>query len=139
MVGWIRGYRVRDEVCFGDGEALLYHSLNFCRNGIRWEKHESDNNLGFMPWWHCQPPADATDVIQGWVIPIVIDWRWQSSGFDFGTFHDADQPEYQVKFWTIPYWSIVIPLTLISLWLLLPKPRGPTPKMISESIAYEKA
>lgn len=28
--------------------------------------------------------------------------------------------------WSIPYWSFVIPLTLLSAWLLLSKPRAKT-------------
>jgi hypothetical protein len=30
---------------------------------------------------------------------------------------------YDVKYWSIPYWSIVTPLTLLSGWLLLSKQR----------------
>ena len=39
--------------------------------------------------------------------------------------------------WVASYWSIVIPLTLISLWLLLSKPRKSTPKKTAEPIATE--
>jgi hypothetical protein len=33
-------------------------------------------------------------------------------------------------FWRVPYWSIVIPLTLLSAWLLLSNPRTVNPKSI---------
>ena len=39
--------------------------------------------------------------------------------------------------WTPPYWSIVIPLTLISSWLLLSKRRQTTSKKFAEPIQGE--
>lgn len=33
-----------------------------------------------------------------------------------------------LKRWTVPYWSIVTPLTLLSTWLLLSKPRQDNPR-----------
>jgi hypothetical protein len=45
---------------------------------------------------------------------------------------------YTTRIWIVPYWSIVSPLTLISIWLLLSKPRKSTPKkmvqLISETV-----
>ncbi len=35
--------------------------------------------------------------------------------------------------WQIPYWSIVIPLTLISSWLLLSKPRAKSERSTADS------
>ena len=32
------------------------------------------------------------------------------------------------SFWFIPYWSLVLPLTLLSAWLLLSKPHSSNPK-----------
>ena len=39
--------------------------------------------------------------------------------------------------WTADYWSVVIPLTLSSLWLLLFKPRKANQKKTEEPIADE--
>lgn len=30
--------------------------------------------------------------------------------------------------WSVPYWSVVVPLTLLTTWLLLSKPRARQPK-----------
>ena len=48
-------------------------------------------------------------------------------------------PSNPLKKWfvSIPYWFIVIPLTLASLWLLLSKPRKSPPKKITEPTASE--
>jgi len=43
----------------------------------------------------------------------------------------VDVPSYRM-FLSIPYWSIVIPMTLLSAWLLLSKPRVAKPDVISE-------
>ena len=40
-------------------------------------------------------------------------------------------------FLEVPHWAITIPLTLISLWLLLIKPKKSTPKKITEPITVE--
>jgi hypothetical protein len=127
--GWVRGYCVADVVNFGNGESATLHSLRLCRNGILWEWSGSEDALGghivYIPWWSCHPPANATDRLREWesIVQTVDDWRFQSSGFDIGEFHDRDDPKFRVKWRVIPYWSIVVPTTLLSVWLLLSKPK----------------
>jgi hypothetical protein len=64
-----------------------------------------------------------------------VDWRWDWAGFHFGggklkpfflAFAKLDSGKAECS--QIPYWSIVTPLTLLSAWLLLSKPRTPNPK-----------
>ena len=65
-------------------------------------------------------------------------WQWQCCGFGL-----CGHPEEQDDTWQwilfIPYWSIVIPLTLISLWLLLSKPRQSNQKKTSEPVPEKAA
>jgi len=64
----------------------------------------------------------------------MINWRWQSAGFDFGEFDWKDHPfgpsgfdrdawkrttTYHVNVWLIPFWSVILALTLPSAYLLL--------------------
>ena len=56
------------------------------------------------------------------------EWR-----IDFAGFQLSDQ--FHLCF--IPYWSITVPLTLISLWLLLSKPRNSTQNKITEPVPAE--
>ena len=44
---------------------------------------------------------------------------------------------HQRILWKLPYCSIAVPLTLISLWLLFSKPRTSIPKKITEPIPDE--
>lgn len=58
-----------------------------------------------------------------------VAWRWRCCGFDFGEGSDLCYAERFV-IWKVPYWSIVIPLTLLSAYLILHpgnrKAAGPT-------------
>lgn len=66
------------------------------------------SNSGCMVWnwmgWG-GPDATITDWYTGIASPFGEDWYFGSDGVRF------------------PYWSIVIPLTLLSSWLLLSRPR----------------
>ena len=53
-----------------------------------------------------------------------LEWQCPSCGFGF---HTRGQPDLQATIWHVPYWSIVIPLTLLSAYLLFRKPRTPKP------------
>lgn len=60
-----------------------------------------------------------------------VDWRW-----DFGGFHFSKEGQGQVIRWyMIPYWSFVIPLTALSAWLLLSKPAKPKQKPVEPPAA----
>jgi hypothetical protein len=55
-------------------------------------------------------------------------WRFSGLGFEFSAnsfLESSIVPPYtqEVATWQVPYWSIVIPLTLLSAWLLFSKPR----------------
>ena len=49
-------------------------------------------------------------------------WTVKTGGFGIGQVKDKDLP-LQVFVWAVPYWFIVISLTLLSAYLLLNKPR----------------
>ncbi len=66
-----------------------------------------------------------------------VEWRTDWIGFHFGAANATAGSIRRVEFWIVPYWSIVIPLTLLSAYLLLSKPHKSTPKKITEPIANE--
>ena len=55
--------------------------------------------------------------------------RYKLAGFDFGEYHFAytnltsPPTTYRCRVWGIPYWAVVVPLTLLSAYLILRKPR----------------
>jgi hypothetical protein len=123
MVLWIRGIVVTEMFCTGTGNGLMYHSLVLGRNGIRWERNQSDGELGWMEGWTSHMPSWPNDPLHGYTVPTVIEWRLQFGGFDFGRFHEQEYTASVVEWWAIPYWSTVIPLTLLSAYLILWKAR----------------
>jgi hypothetical protein len=64
---------------------------------------------------------------------IVSNWRWELGGFGYGDSPNSDGTAAS-SIIVIPYWSIVIPLILLSAWLLLKKPRSSTPMKTPEPI-----
>lgn len=65
-------------------------------------------------------------------------YYWISERADrVGIFPPDDENRQLVSMF--PYWSIVIPLTLVSLWLLLSKPHQSAPKKIIEPVRVEGA
>lgn len=53
-----------------------------------------------------------------------ITWHWHFCGFRYGEYLSSRSYGHLVL-WFVPYWSIVIPLALLSAYLLLSKPRLP--------------
>jgi len=51
-------------------------------------------------------------------------WRW--CGFGVGELKKDSSKPLSLSFWSVPYWSIVLPLTLLSAYLLVSKPRPNT-------------
>ena len=50
-------------------------------------------------------------------------WRWRVCGFGVGDIDTEPDVGFRETCAMIPYWSIVIPLTVLSAWLLLSKSR----------------
>lgn len=67
------------------------------------------------------------------------EWRIRGLGFFIGGVLDPTDKYYQLEVWTVPYWSIVLPLTLVSMWLLLLKPRDSEPEKLVELITVQNA
>ena len=72
------------------------------------------------------------DRVDRW-IEFDFDRRGTWMGFEFGVTsrHEPWSPNYY-EVWVIPYWSIVLPLTLLSAYLLLTKPRSVTTPVLSQ-------
>ena len=117
-------------------ETKVLHQL-ISSNGIMWRKLEvtnPDTMVGYPIGWR----DTDYDAFKSFFSPDGIVWQRQLFGFEFGECHKGKEsatvvggdaaflalsdPRLRMSFWFIPYWSTVIPLTLISLWLLLSKP-----------------
>jgi hypothetical protein len=55
-----------------------------------------------------------------WVDDPDVTWHWRWCGIGSGKNSDGCE---DISFWVIPYWSIVLPLAILSGYLILWKPR----------------
>jgi len=135
MVGWVRSNFFKDELWFSKDPSPNQVFVQSCTGGVRFFYGSANGEITRGGYWWISRRCGAGDLnFAGFGVPFVFDRRWQYWGFDFGKGHEIQQPptEYILQFMFIPYWSIVLPLTLLSAFLLLSKPRKSTPKKITE-------
>jgi hypothetical protein len=119
--GWIRSPITFDELgvpCFRviSTNGGLYCEIVLKPFGLDfWYGSMGPNVLGRPDFYNCNDPRV---------------WKWRGLGFAYGTFppEDFGNPKDGViafRFF-VPYWSVVVILTLISAWCLLTKPRPKT-------------
>ena len=83
----------------------------------------------------CAGPDNVSVVFSIGETQAEIAERRELIGFHFETGKVGHQSRYAV--YTIPYWSIVLPLTLISVFLLLSKPRKSNQMKIADPVPSE--
>lgn len=130
---WMRGYGVSDAFSFGVDEAGNNHWLNSSRDGIRWERYSGAG--GVIGWKQFPVPQSGTVFPVDdpeWLSICAVDWRVRSCGFDFGEWRSKQKDAFRCDYWLIPYWSLVLPLTLLSAYLILWKPRKTPAKPVVE-------
>lgn len=126
IAGRVRGQKSEDVIMFGSGKGKTIHTLAFSRDGIKWQKDSSDHEYTWLTGWTSNSIEDTGrhDPTKGYSDPQEVEWRWVLCGIECGEFHDQIYPTNRVSWWLVSYWSIVIPLTLVSAYLLLSKPRA---------------
>ena len=156
MGGWIRSREIHDRVWYVFPDAIyLIYSHQGC---LLWQcERPSSRNMIRMnrfehKWLSQYAPALRLPISHDEFVGYDVDWQWKWSDFNFGTGSYAltdwgmedgfprPPPVFEhLTAWTVPYWSIVLPLTLLSAFLLLTTPRKSTPKIISEPIPEKVA
>ena len=89
--------------------------------------HVFSSNTSELIWYSRREPwnrpifGTMQSVPDVWKEGFTIEWHWEMFGF-----HALKGAGIQLKIptsmWIVPYWSIVISLTLVSVYLLLNKP-----------------
>jgi hypothetical protein len=150
---WVRSHSVKDLWGFGSGQEKAVLGLTTFPGEFRWQRQEFDREAFYRAGWYCRAYdaselAATDDVVSA---SSKLEWRWRRLGFDFGAatlnatsyaapgyypegFEVPQNPEEpnleRVVFWTIPFYSIVLPLTAVSAFLLIFKPRQSLPKIL---------
>ncbi len=140
--GWVRSNVHEDNL--GIGFVTAHDHFFSRRQYLGWTRFRSASGpLKYQTGWYSQPVR----LISLGFISNSTEQGWSRLGFDFetgrfledlltGQVIEGKAPIEWVGF-TVPYWSVVIPLTLISLWLLLFKPRQSNSDKITEPIPNE--
>ncbi len=118
MGGWIRSTRLAEGAVIQLGTST--HVLSSANGNFSWMRHAgrfpTSDTITYM-WW----PVQQQTVVHPF-IDAEIEWqrRFRWNGFDVGEGHLAG---LSLVTWTIPYWSMAVPLTLLSACLILWKSR----------------
>jgi hypothetical protein len=129
MGGWVRSSFIKDHLTSVDGLGSSIQATSFdCHFGVVARK-------GFAPTGRAETRLrqSAVESIHGWAKERE-GWRWYRLGF--GMVNNKWDGGY-LKGWFAHFGSIVIPLTLLSAFLLLNKPRESNRKKIPEPVATE--
>jgi hypothetical protein len=118
MAGWIWSYSILDVVVCNGGRYTDGWLRSSCGEIIlnRYYSGDAEILLGAVVWE--QSPLSSIFYFDF----ADIHWRWRLGGFRFGESYD-DRNAIVATFFVIPYWSVVLPLTLLSACLLLTKAR----------------
>ena len=131
MGGWVRSLTYTEIVDFAKGECTtdIFYSFD---GVLVWRKvfqECPDVSTSFQEW----ESVPSTRFVYHFFMDDRINWIWLWAGAGFGM--QVEAPNDCSYFCSIPYWSIVIPLTLLSGWLLISKPRQSQSKTFVEPIS----
>ena len=130
MVGWVRSSFIRDWIVFYSGNHLVqfgsdsqrlyclvdYSKDHINKEGATWKVPSFGTAVLSRP--DPLAPTSLDDSSRSWARHWLGFYVWQKTYWDF----------YQSTLTVIPYWSVVIPLTLASAFLLLSTQRRASPR-----------
>lgn len=118
--GWVRSVGISELVGVNfSSQSSVFVESSEQTIGFGMERANSKPMWDIWPSWQNAPSSGvkALDDIQH------VKWNVQWHNFGIGGNHEY-YPDNLLLEVHAPYWSIVIPLTLLSAWLLLNKPRA---------------
>lgn len=132
---WTKSHVEQSLLSFQRGkDASSFERLLSVDGCLVWEKTKSNRPLQIYP--DCLLATVENRACGILLEDVRYHWRWQWCGFGSGDYRHEEQ--FQLpgltlpgQFWVsinalfVPYWSFVLPLTLVSAWLILWKPRKP--------------
>ena len=114
-VAWMRSYVIHDAVLIpAQGGHAGIESHGGSLTWFRW----SDSKPSLSIEWISQDAAIESDPWD----QFDIEWRFDLLGVICGVGTVKHAPSDKLAFCMTPYWSLVLPLTLLSAWLILIKP-----------------
>jgi len=143
MAGWVRSQITVDCLILHTNEQTR-DFLTSSHSGLSWERDRETLTDATMYWegsdWFVFWSIPGKPEIEGGFFQTgTIKRRFEWCGFCIGEliYDDRQDSRIELSLYEVPYWSIVIPLILLSAYLLLSKPRVAKPKKMSEPIPAE--
>ena len=133
MIGWFRSQNNFDELQLFRGWKTTHFLMSFDER-IGWSSVNDPNDnpnpahIRTLPFSFQTQRRDPNEIMEIFDL-LGIQWITEWRGFLSGT-----SASLGIQIWIVPYWSINIPLTALSAWLLLSKPQNSTPQIIREPI-----
>ena len=139
MVGWFRSQTRFEYIDFSFGNVT--YGVTSMHSGLAFSRTmelDPTSVLDFIDFKSVELFIKPQDPFNGtpWSPGFQFDWRWDWAGFHIGEGQYATRRDQDIM---VPYWSIVLPLTALSAFLLLSKPLGSTQKRTYEPIKDERA
>lgn len=114
--GWVRSLTHTDSLWVTSPD--IQHMFTSQRGAFRWGKQIPNLSHDYSFDLSEVPDAIYRNHDTFWR-SYEMDWRYGIGEFDFGAGTESgDSVITRMERWCVPYWSIVIPLVLLSAWLL---------------------
>ena len=126
VMGWVRSFSLTDFVQSEiSSQSCVFLESSAQTIGAGMERANSRN----PPIWSIIPAWETTPSSGNKPLNVIQHFRWNVQWHEFGIGGNYENyPNNLLLEVQAPYWSTVIPLTLLSAWLLLVKPRVAIPK-----------
>ncbi len=146
MVGWVRSFFYHEGFAIPSRTKTASHSVWSNQDGLSWVKElclDNPNHWKDNQAFQCgsrrqsgKSVLDAFGTIRNnWLGFEVFDISYRHANLQSGPNGDR----VQMIVWIVPYWSVVLPLTAVSLWLLLSKAGSTSSKTITQPVLNEGA
>ncbi len=130
--GWVRSHVLGEDVEFSIGQHTT-HGFGWIGQWLIWGSIYDENAVYSWPVFSFESNVASDSPLIG---PDRV-WHWRSCGFGRCELKAESNGGCRLVFRVIPFWSIVVPLTLLSAWLLLSKPPVSKPKSTADAVAVE--
>ena len=121
---WMRSRVMEDKLVWTMKDVA--HVLNSEDGGVSWTTYNEPRE-SIADYWYGSIPLKVFPCDGWWQLMDQCEthWKFEAAGFCFGS---ATKIGYlnpiRANYWLIPYWSLTTPLSLLSTWLLLTRPRS---------------
>jgi len=120
MVGWVRSFSKWDVIELNSWPRRVGIASSFNGDLLFYLASVNTRGILFWPSISLRPSFISKEAFLNSSDVVKIVWRWDWAGFHLTDRMHGDD-SYQMCI--VPYWCVVPPLTLLSAWLLLSKPR----------------